>query len=625
MKRIIIFIVLSLFISLSLCAQNVTLLYKEKKTFSKEKVISISFCDQQGNEPVSEVEFAESDMLYFAYTPIGDWEFKEKDLDEDVATIYILQQGKKISQQELRAQTFDEKMSQIIAAFPKYEFELAEPFSFYNQMTNSQPMILPEKYWPHYMDYTHYYTLGAQLSDEKRFLESFSVMKPFLNDKPEVTGLSFNRLAYQIIQKDVKSSIDEIQPVFDLVKLELMKSIDEKKLSALDSIHTNSSALQDSFDIYFTFKPDQQVEQQKQKLDAIVNESGELLAKYTEEFKLTQLGIFEIDTFSENRYAFYIDLLCRILVYSDSIHTIDSLHQINVDNINHFSEQKQRLELLEWLKDFISAVHLINIIIERDHFVLNDIAMGNLKNQITAQKQPYYEIISAFNSLGRKDMDGFVQYIKEAFKKCTEPELLDLLELQYLSYLATRDHVPENVLSAINEGLHYEAQGNLDQAEMQFSKASMIASGYAPSHYYLGRIYHKKGEKYTAEIYFDKALTIAPDYISPRTYIIQIAIDDGNTERALELVDQALQSNEIWYFYYLKGKSLYELERYDEARQTIMKAIDLNGFNFDEYILLGDIFIALNDIENARLSYGNAGKIDPTNKIFTERMASLKK
>lgn len=409
-----------------------------------------------------------------------------------------------------------------------------------------------------------------------------------------------------------------------MLKLEFMKGINEKKLSKLDSIHTYSSVLQDSFATYFTFHPDQLVEQQQQKLDTIVSESGELLKKYTEEFKLAQLSIFEEGHFAENRYAFYIDLLCRILIYSDSIHTIDSLHQINIGNIDHFPEQKERLELLEWLKDFISAVHLINIFIERNHFVLNEIAMENLKNQIVIERQPYYEIISAFNALGRKDVDGSVQYIKEVYKKCTEHELLDLLELQYLSYLATRDHVSEKVLSAINKGLHHEAKGNLDQAEMEFSKASMIASEYAPSHYYLGRIYHKNGEIYTAEIYFDKALTIAPDYISPKTYIIQIAIDNDDTERALELVNQALQSNDIWYFYYLKSESLYKLKRYDEARQTIMKAIDLNGFNFDEYILLGDIYKALNDIENARLSYSNAGKIDPTDKIFTERMASLK-
>ncbi len=617
MKRIIIFAIMFLFMCSSLSAQSVTLLYKEKKTFSKEKTISIFFCDEKGNEPVSEEEFAQSEMVYFAYKPVDGWELKEKDLDEGIAHIYITQQGNKIYQQGLKAGAFDDKISLIIASFPKNEFELAESFSFSNQLSNSQPMILPEKYWPHYADYTHYYTLGAQLADEKNYVKSFSVMKSFLSDKPEVTGLSFHRVAYQVIQKDVKSSIDQIQPKFNMLKLEFMKGIDEKKLSKLDSIYTYAKVLQDSFALYFEFNPDQQAEQTQQKLDTIVTESSELLTKYTEEFKLNQLSIFEQGHFSDNRYAFYIDLLSRILVYSDSIHSIDSLYTVDVENINQFEQQKQRLEMLGWLNDFISSVHLINIIIDRDQMVLNDLAMENLKGQIAAEKQPYYEIFSAFNALGRKDVEGFVQYLKEAFRKCTDTNLLDLLELQYLSYLATKDNISGEVLSAINKGLQYEAAGDFDEAEKQYTIATMLVSGYAPSQYYLGRVYQKKGEKYTAEIYFDKALTIAPDYISPRNYIITIAIEDGNYERALELVNNALEANDIWYFYYLKGETLYKLERYDEARQAVLKAIELNGFDFDEHILLGDIFVGLNDTENARTSYSNAGKIDPTNKIFT--------
>jgi len=141
-------IVLMVFITICLCAQNVTLLYKEKEFLSKEKVLSISFCDQQGNVPVSEEEFAKSDKLYFAYKPIGDWEFKEKDIDEGVAMVYIMQEGDKIHQQELKTQTFEGKISQIIAAFPKHEFELAESFSFHNELSKSPPMIFPEKFWP---------------------------------------------------------------------------------------------------------------------------------------------------------------------------------------------------------------------------------------------------------------------------------------------------------------------------------------------------------------------------------------------------------------------------------------------------------------------------------------------
>jgi len=153
----------------------------------------------------------------------------------------------------------------------------------------------------------------------------------------------------------------------------------------------------------------------------------------------------------------------------------------------------------------------------------------------------------------------------------------------------------------------------------------MLASNYAPPQFYLGRIYHQKDEKYTAEIYFDRASTISPSYISPMKYTIDFLIEDENYEQALEQVNIALESNPIWFFYYLKANALFHLERYTEAGDALNQAINLNGFDFDQYILLGDIYKGQGNLERARDAYENAGKIDPTNKIFTERMASLKK
>jgi len=108
-------------------------------------------------------------------------------------------------------------------------------------------------------------------------------------------------------------------------------------------------------------------------------------------------------------------------------------------------------------------------------------------------------------------------------------------------------------------------------------------------------------------------------------YTIDFLIEDSNYEQALDQANIALESNPIWFFYFLKANALFHLEKYTEAGDALNKAIELNGFNFNQYILLGDIYKGQGNIEKAREAYGNAGKIDPTNKIFTERMASLKK
>jgi len=627
MKKILALFFIFAFCVFALFAQETNLLYKEKRTFppSKEKIISIHLCNKEGLESLNVEEFHKVDTLYFRYQPMGTWVFKKKDLEDDIAFIHIKQNGNTIHQQNIIPKyNTDNKLFEVIATYPKSELVLAMPFSFSNELGNSQPLTLPEKFWPNYDVFSQCYTLGAELADEKKYIESFATLKYFLSNKPEVEGLSFHRLVMQILKKDVKTTIDTKQPEFNMLKLEFMKSLTKENLNKLDALHAETAAAQDTFLIYFNYVQTSESNTLKEKLSQIVTESGDLLQKYTDEFKLQKLSIFENGHYSDNRFAFYIDLLTRMLCYTDSIHTVDSLHQINSISIDFFPEQRDRLALLEWLDDFLAGINLLNIIIERDHFVLGEDAMLNLENQLMIEKQPYYEIIGAFNALGSKNIDGFAQNISDSFIKCTDEQLLDLLELQYLSYLATNDEISSTVIEAINKGLMCEKEGNLAEAEQQYTKASMLASNYAPPQFYLGRIYHQKDEKYSAKIYFDRALGISPTYISPMKYTIDFLIEDGNYEQALGQANKALESNPIWFFYYLKAEALYHLEKFAEAGEALNRAIELNGFNFDQYILLGDINKEQNNIEKAREAYGNAGKIDPTNKIFTERMASLK-
>ncbi|MCD6329057.1 MAG: tetratricopeptide repeat protein [Candidatus Cloacimonetes bacterium] len=628
MKKKVALIFIFVFCTCVLFAQETNLLYKEKKTFppSKEKIISIHLCDIEGLEVLTAEEFNKTDTLYFCYQPMGTWNFKNKELNNDLTAIHITHNGKSIQPQSIIPKyDTNNKLYEVIAAFPRNEFELAMPFSFSNELGNSQPLTLPEKFWPDYEKYGQCYTRGAELADMQEYLESFSVLKCFLSNKPEVEGLSFYRLVMQLLKNDVKITVDSNQSDFNILKLNFMRSLSKDNLDKLSEIHEKSVIAQDSFLIYFEFVQTNESNMLKDKLSQLVTESGALLQKYIDEFKLQKLSIFENGHYSDNRYAFYIDLLCRMLCYTDSIHTIDSLHIINPSFADFFPEQRDRLALLEWLDDFLAGINLINSIIERDHYVLGDSAMLNLENQVMIEKQPYYEIIGAFNALGSKSIGDFAQKISDAFIKCTDGKLLDLLELQYLSYLATENNISSVVMKTINKGLMFEKQGNTSEAEQQYTKASMLASNYAPPQFYLGRIYHQKDEKYTAEIYFDKALTISPTYISPMKYRIDFLIEEENYELALEQVNSALESNPIWFFYFLKAKTLYNLQRYTEAGDALNQAINLNGFNFDQYILLGDIYKGQGNLERARDAYGNAGKIDPTNKIFTERMTSLKK
>ena len=207
MKKKVALIFIFVFCTCALLAQETNLLYKEKKTFppSKEKIISIHLCDIEGLEVLTAEEFNKTDTLYFCYQPMGTWNFKNKELNNDLTAIHITHNGKSIQPQSIIPKyDTNNKLYEVIAAFPRNEFELAMPFSFSNELGNSQPLTLPEKFWPDYEKYGQCYTRGAELADMQEYLESFSVLKCFLSNKPEVEGLSFYRLVMQLLKNDVK-------------------------------------------------------------------------------------------------------------------------------------------------------------------------------------------------------------------------------------------------------------------------------------------------------------------------------------------------------------------------------------------------------------------------------------
>ena len=65
---------------------------------------------------------------------------------------------------------------------------------------------------------------------------------------------------------------------------------------------------------------------------------------------------------------------------------------------------------------------------------------------------------------------------------------------------------------------------------------------------------------------------------------------------------------------------------YENSTAIIMNScLSLNDDNFDQYILLGDNYIGLENLEDARLYYQKAGAIDPENEIYSQKMSALQK
>ncbi len=626
MKKIIIFIVIFFIFSVfsNLFGQSTKLLFRKKSMFGGNKYINIYLSNSFGSESIEPDSITSSNNIYFSYKPDGDWNFKEKDLNKDINSICINQDKSSISSIKTLPLKKYGKILLVVATFPKDKILITQPIEFYNDLDISQPIHIPEKYWPNYKTYSQYYTEGAKLYDEKNYLKSFEFLKHFITDDKEITRYSFFRLAQQLITKTVKNLVAEKQNEYKILSLELSISIDENNISKLESIYTTLIEAKQTFEPYFKIS-DAESNELQQQINQLTTDVNQTINKIKETFETEKLALFENGNYNDFRFSLYIDLLVRILCYTNEIEETNKLDSFDPSVIDNFKSLKKELIELEWLDDFNLILSIINKHITSNGYVLNASAIENLEKQQNSEKQPYYNIFMAFNSMGKNELDLFVQFINQAFKKCTDNELFSFLELRYLSYLAAKNQISKTVLSCLNEGLNYENKGDFASAEQQYEKATKLASNYAPPLFYLGRIHHKKNEKYIAETYFEKALNIYPQYIAPRKYKLEFLMDEKEYSSALEQVDYALTYSPIWYFYFMKASILLNLKNYEKAKEIIMdECFPLNTYNFDQYIILGDAFLALDDRENARKYYIEAGKLEPENKTYSKRMAKLK-
>lgn len=626
MKKIIQLIVIFFIFSIitNLLGQSTKLFFQKKAFLGENKYINIYFSNSFGGESIEPDSITSSNYIYFSYKPDGDWNFKEKDLKKDINSICINQGKSSISSIKTLPLKKYGKILLVVATFQKDKILITQPIEFYNDLDISQPIHIPEKYWPNYKTFSQYYTDGAKLYDEKKYLKSFEFLKHFITDDEEITRYSFFRLAQQLITKTVKTLVSEKQNEYNILSLDLSKSIDENNISKLESIYSTLIEAIQTFEPYFKIS-DTKSNELQQQINQLITDVSQTINKSKEIFETERLALFDTGNYNNFRFSLYIDLLVRVICYTNKIEETNKLDTFDPSVIDNFKSLKKELIELEWLDDFNLILNITNKNIISNGYVLNASAIENLERQQNSEKQPYYNIFMAFNSMGNNELELFVQFINRAFKKCTDNELFSFLELRYLSYLAAKNQISETVLSCLNEGLNYENKGDFVSAEQQYKKATKLASNYAPPQFYLGRIYHKQNEKYIAETYFEKASNIYPQYIAPRKYKLEFLMDEKEYSSALQQVDYALTYSPIWYFYFMKASILLNLKNYEKAKEIIMdECIPLNTYNFDQYIILGDAFLALDDKENARKYYIEAGKLDPENKTYSQRMAKLK-
>jgi tetratricopeptide (TPR) repeat protein len=611
-------------------AQTTKLTYKVKGKTTY--AVDVIFASENGKESLQPDEYFSYTDIYFILKPsVGSSRsyFKEKDI-ENILTKVTLVQSQDINQSSKPRYLLNgkNKVNRIIIAFPKTNFIGYKKFSFNAGVFFSDKVELKEQFRPSHKKYSELFENAKSQLSAEAYLLAFNNFMTIATDgikNKEISSFSFYET---VVNQFLSESID----IFIKLSKEKMEKVstafeENKNYSSLRQCKNTAEGIMleaKTFAAFNDFDTDIAKNANKKLTDFLTYVKTESLKKI-KVFEAEKMVFFEKKNYSDYKFKVFTDLICRVLLYKDSMSFVNKLEPIDVERINKFPEIKKEL-MNGWETDLQIYFELINQNIQKNGKVFNPVIMDNLNELLTSQRQPYFEIFAAFNAL-KSNPEESRSYFHAALTKCSDEKMLDHIEYWLLSYRMADNNIDPGFLSQINDGTKLIYKKRYNQADNVFNQLIRIASDFAPTWYYSGEIKYYLGESYSAERFFNKALEIYPHYIAPRKFILRIFENDSSYKQYFENANLALEKFDIWYFHFNKAKALYYLGKYEETIAEInTNCLTKNSWDLNQYYLLGDAYFKKNDFENSKKAYGKILDINPfltDTKKFDKRMRKV--
>lgn len=610
---------------------NTELIYKQKGSHISTAVIY--FSDKNGNDNITPEEFVDYTDVYFTIKPAHSNErnyFKEKEIAEDLNSISLFQNGVNVSKSKALLPVNNDagKTDRVIMSFPKRDVVLYEPFEFRSPFDTSAPVQLPDKYFKYYFEFRPIYVDGLNYSDDKDYISAYKTMMKIVDEaktKEEVRHYSFWDSASQtIIETAIEQYTDSLSNLLEKLDADFASGFSKNDLEKQDSVyHLIKDAQQ-------TFKPYMEMDFPKSReyvglFAKLLDESQALIINNQKQFDMHEMFFLENSTYELYEFGFYIDLLARMLCRLDTLKILDGLKPVDISLLDKMPEKRQELINTGWMEKFKNILNVVNTNILEKSFVFGDSIMNNLQRQVPQEHQPYYEIFYAFNYLDDNE-SMFRNFMSEAVRKCTDEKLIGNLEMWMLSYDLTFNRIDKDIVSRINKGIRLINQTKWTEAENLFNILTKQANTVAVPWFYLGVIKTHNKEVFSAGEKFMLAMEKFPMYIAPRIYSFKLLYEEGDYEKLLKDVNEAIAVYNTWLFYFWKAKTLFALNRNKEVVKTIEENCNvLNPWSVEASFLLGDAYLNLKNFDKAEQAYRKTQIIDPYMKsgAFDEKMNHL--
>ncbi len=190
---------------------------------------------------------------------------------------------------------------------------------------------------------------------------------------------------------------------------------------------------------------------------------------------------------------------------------------------------------------------------------------------------------------------------------------------------------PESASAHILSGEALDGLGKTSEAIEEFRLAAKIAPREPSVHFGIGFLHWKLHQYDDAEKEFQAELANDPNQAQALAYLGDIEWKNNHPEKALELLNRAVQSRiDIRLAYVDLGAVYTQQKKYDEAVAALLHAVELDPAQADAHYRLGRLYQALGntaaaqkELEKVRELHGSAdeglvGKIAPAPPALNE-------
>jgi tetratricopeptide (TPR) repeat protein len=179
-------------------------------------------------------------------------------------------------------------------------------------------------------------------------------------------------------------------------------------------------------------------------------------------------------------------------------------------------------------------------------------------------------------------------------------------------YIQTIAIEPENINAHYNLGVMQKLLGFADEAQQSFKNALAIDPDYIFARQHLVTKYLAEEKFELAKKELDLCISISPcDPLIHATYA-SFYLQTGDFEKAFHSIEEALLLDENNSSYQLKkAELLYMTKNYQESINIASKIAELHPDFVECFELLGDNYLALYRLEEAKVVYAKALSLEP--------------